>query len=500
MNNLVDARLCRRIDIAEGTVAHVVEHDGRAEVGPLVAEGDVVDMQALNVAGIETVGGRPAGKLRLGVVGALLAVVLVDEVARASALEVEADVGEPDVANGLVLHARDDDGAERVAVVGNEVRDLDVAGRREARHLLGAPVAATRGDVDGVMVDVRHRDVRHDDVLHTPLIDLLEGEAGRIGEGAVGERDVAIAAIRLSTQFEATTHPPYRLWHVSAIEQRATLIARDVAVRDGDVLSNDRPRQGIARLQDQRIVRRCVDLAIGDGHILAAVDVEAVAVGVDGDVVDGRQVAARHDDGEMAAAVDGDVADGDLSAEFQGYGLVAGTDAAALHLAGLLGVLLRQAFAVNHSVAGNRDVRLPLGPDERVVEVGMAAVLVLGEVERLRFVVELKPPFRPPRRGKLLRVDGEDGGTGGKVEVDVRLQADAAAEVGACRQQHLSATIFHSLFNSGVDGRRVKGSPVALGAEVADVVNTVGRNGERCGQGQENECASFHLFFWQTED
>ena len=47
------------------------------------------------------------------------------------------------------------------------------------------------------MVDVRHRDVRDNDVLHTSLIDLLEGEPRRVGEGAVGKRDVAIAAIRL---------------------------------------------------------------------------------------------------------------------------------------------------------------------------------------------------------------------------------------------------------------------------------------------------------------
>ena len=478
MNNLVDARLRRRIDVAEGTVAHVVEHDGRAEVGPLVAEGDVVDMQALNVAGIETVGGRPACKLRLGVVGALLTVVLIDEVARAAALEVEADVGEPDVANGLFLHARDDDGAERVAVVGNEVRDLDVSGRREARHLLGAPVAAARGDVDGVMVDVRHRDVRHDDVLHAPLVDLLEGETRRVGEGAVGQRDVAVAAVRLGAQLEAATHPADGFRDVGAVEQRAALIARDVAVRNGDVLGDDGPLQRIARLQHEGVVARRVDTAVGDGHVLAAVDVEAVAVGVDGDVVDGRQVAAGHDDGEVAAAIDGDVADGDLSAELQDDGLVARADAAALHLAGLLGVLLRQALAVNHPVTGNRDVRLTFGPDERVVEVGVAAVLIFGEVERLRFVVE------PPFRRKLFRVDGKNLCSGREMQVDVRLQADASAKVSACGQQHLSAAVLHSGLYRGIDGWRVKGSPIALGAEVTDVVNTVGRNGECCGQGQ----------------
>jgi len=239
------------------------------------------------------------------------------------------------------------------------------------------------------MVDVAHGDVRHHNVLHPALVNLFEGQSRGIGECRVGKRDVAVAAVALSAEFEASADPSYGLGHVGAVEQRAALIAGDVTVRDGDVLAEHGLLQCVARLEHEGIVAGGVDAAVGDGHILTAVDVEAVAVGVDGDVVDGSKVAAGHDDGEVSAAVDGDVADGHLSAELQGYGLVAGANGAALHVAGVLGVFLRQSLAVDHAVAGNGDVALTLGPDEGVVEIGVTTVLVFGKpAEGLALVVE----------------------------------------------------------------------------------------------------------------
>ena len=109
LHHLVDAGLRGGVDEAETALVHIVEDDGGAEVGTLVAEGDVVDVEALDVAGVESVGGCPASELRLGIIGALLAVVFVHQVAGAAAIEVEADIAEPDVTQGLVFHAGDDD-------------------------------------------------------------------------------------------------------------------------------------------------------------------------------------------------------------------------------------------------------------------------------------------------------------------------------------------------------------------------------------------------------
>ena len=80
------------------------------------------------------------------------------------------------------------------------------------------------------------------------------------------------------------------------------------------MLRQDGTLQGIRGLQHEGIVTGGVDAAVSDGHVLATVDVKAVAVGVDGDVVDGGEVAAGHDDSEMTTTVDGDVANGHLTA------------------------------------------------------------------------------------------------------------------------------------------------------------------------------------------
>ena len=59
---------------------------------------------------------------------------------------------------------------------------------------------------------------------------------------------------------------------------------------------------------------RRVHLGVAHSGVLAAVDVDAVAVGVDEDVVDGGVLAAGDDDGEMPSPVDGDVANEDVAA------------------------------------------------------------------------------------------------------------------------------------------------------------------------------------------
>ena len=121
-----------------------------------------------------------------------------------------------------------------------------------------------------------------------------------------------------------------------------------------------------------------VDGAVGDADVLAAVDVHAVAVGVDLEVVDGEVVDAGEEQAEVAALEDGEVAEEDVAAVLEGDGLVAD--------AGLLGdegksvafwaAAVGEAFAPDEAGAGDGEVVEVFAPDEGVVPVVVAVVLV----------------------------------------------------------------------------------------------------------------------------
>ena len=67
--------------------------------------------------------------------------------------------------------------------------------------------------------------------------------------------------------------------------------------------------EGKAGLRTDAIVPRGVNGAVRDADVLAAVDVHAIAVGVDLEVVDGEVVDAREQKAEVAAFEDGEVAE-----------------------------------------------------------------------------------------------------------------------------------------------------------------------------------------------
>ena len=95
---------------------------------------------------------------------------------------------------------------------------------------------------------------------------------------------------------------------------------------------------------------------------------------------------------------------------------------AALYIASLLGIALRQAFTVNHPVTRDADVLLSLGPYQTIVKIGVPAVLVFRETtKRLALVVGL-------HRGRGCQYSR----SGHQMQIDIALQPDAAAEIRAC--------------------------------------------------------------------
>ena len=141
---------------------------------------------------------------------------------------------------------------------------------------------------------------------------------------------------------------------------------------------------------------RGIDLGVADSEVLAAVDVDSVPVRVDDEVVDGADVAAGQEDGEMPAPDDGDVPEGDVPAALERDGLVARADAAAEGDALMLGVFPREAVPVYASEACDADVGLVLRPDQAVVKIRVSAVLVFRADERFARVVGVQ--FRRRRQ------------------------------------------------------------------------------------------------------
>ena len=84
--------------------------------------------------------------------------------------------------------------------------------------------------------------------------------------------------------------------------------AGDEVVGDGDVVGGAGVAERVAGLGADAVVPWGVDGAVGDAHVAAAIDVEAVAVGVDEEVVEGEVVDAGGEQGEVAALEDGEIA------------------------------------------------------------------------------------------------------------------------------------------------------------------------------------------------
>ena len=237
------------------------------------------------------------------------------------------------------------------------------------------------------MVHVVHREVAHHDVLHHALIHFFQGQTTRPEERAVSDGDVAVAAIRFRSQFNTSAYPVHFLRHTSAVEQRSAFKARHRTVVDQYMLTGHRTFQSIRALQYDTVVTWGVHLRIAYRNHLAAVDVYAVAVCVDKHIVDGAQFTTRDDDGKMSAAGDGHVTDKDVAAKFQGDGLVAHADTAAMHLSCRFRIVLRESAAVDDAPSRDAHVLFTVRPDQRVMEIGMTAVLIFRSPEEFRRVV-----------------------------------------------------------------------------------------------------------------
>ncbi len=89
-----------------------------------------------------------------------------------------------------------------IHVGGDDIGDQDVA-HDAGRFDVGAAVAGTGRDVDRISGDIHHGDVIDGDVLQNSAIDFFEGKAPAGAEGAVGDGNVAEAAVCFGAHLDA---------------------------------------------------------------------------------------------------------------------------------------------------------------------------------------------------------------------------------------------------------------------------------------------------------
>ena len=217
-----------------------------------------------------------------------------------------------------------------------------------------------------------------------------------------------------------------------------------------DSVCLDEPSAWSAFRQMPSSARR-IHVAVRNPHVAAAIHVHAVAIGVDLQIVQRKVVDPRGQNAEMPAMQNREIAQQHVMAILEADGLVA-------HARRLGALAPAQPSAPDAPVAENGNVAQSFAPDQAVVEVAVAEILVLVPFVWLGHV----EPAAGSLRGSVGRNDGRPLI---EVERDVALEMDGVAEVIAGGEQHRTAARRVGRFNGLVDGRRVERLAVARGAK-----------------------------------
>ncbi len=119
--------------------------------------------------------------------------------------------------------------------------------------------------------------------------------------------------------------------------------------------------------------------------VAAAVDVHAVAVRINFQIVDGEVICSGGENREMAAMQNREIAQRDVAAIFQADGLVA--DARIFRFWCRGAGALAESLAPDQSRPGDRDVFDSFAPDQTVVPVAVAVILIFVPLIRLGRIV-----------------------------------------------------------------------------------------------------------------
>src|SRR5262249_38517706 len=147
--------------------------------------------------------------------------------------------------------------------VGDDLVDLDPP-RRSDRRAFRAAETRAQPDKDRRVRNVTHRQIGYGDILHQRAVDRLQGEAPAIFKYAIRNREVAKTSVRLRPALDASGWAA-EIFHFAlsrAVEQRAFVVAADLAIRDRNVFGDTIVAEGEAALRTNAVVVRRIHRAV----------------------------------------------------------------------------------------------------------------------------------------------------------------------------------------------------------------------------------------------
>ena len=177
-------------------------------------------------------------------------------------------------------------------VEADEITDDDALHGSHLGTLFGAAQSGTETHEEWRRGEIAHGGVGDGEIFKQCAVYRFERVSQTTFEDAVGNRDVDEAAVRFRAALDPASTGNVKVWCEfleSAVQHGAKfVIASHPAICDGEVSRRACIAQGKARFRADAIVPRRVDCAIGYTNVLATVDVDAITIGIDLEVVDGQ--------------------------------------------------------------------------------------------------------------------------------------------------------------------------------------------------------------------
>jgi len=468
----------RQLHVDEVRAGDILKQDGGSKIRFFESDLHIAHANILDVANEEAVSGHGTEAVGLRVSGFEFGRLNGGVLLRAAALVKDKDIAEAEVFDRVAGNAGDDRGLARGTVGDDNVSNFDATQLADGRAFRGAQAAAETNE-KGDIYEITHGDIGDSDVFKEAAIHRFEGDAVTGFNHAIGDGDVAKAAVGFGAEFDAAgagglVSGPDEF--ESGVEERALLVAAgDVAIGDRDLIGGAGIAEAERTFEADAVIPGRIDAAIGDANVAAAVHINAVAVGVNLQVVESEIVHAGGQNGEVAAMQDGEIAQGDVVAIFQADGFIADAGGER-RVAGAAA----ETFAPDQSVAQDGKIVDVFAPDEAVVPVAVAEVLISIPGIGLGGIVAAG--------AGSWGIGGEDGRARTEKKIHVAAQVDGETEIRTARKDDRASAGSRRGVNRPVNGGSVGRFTVAFGSEGFHVELSGGGRGGFGGRGK-GRCA-----------